>query len=114
MHQRTGHEKRGFEASEGPTPEFCLPSKFSDDTEERWVVARIGGKRTREGIRYYQVFWEGFVEPSWEPADMIEEDAPLVVKAFLDDTPSSLNRRLDSACGSCRYVDSLHSRHELC
>jgi hypothetical protein len=89
MH-RTGHNgNKPFKASKGPTPEFCLPAKFSDDTEERWVVARIGGKRTREGICYYQVFWEGFVEPSWEPADMIEEDAPLAVKAFLDDTPSS-------------------------
>jgi hypothetical protein len=108
--QRTGRNgKRGFEASEGPTPEFCLPPTFSDDTEERWVVTRIGGKRTREGIQYYQVFWEGFVEPSWEPADMIEEDAPLVVKAFLDDSPTSSNKCLDSACVSSRYVESLHN-----
>ena len=115
MHQaRTGHGRR-FEAPGGPIPELCMPSEFSDDNEERWVVTRIGGKRTMAGILYYQVFWEGFAEPSWEPADMIKEDAPLAVKQFMDGIPSGSNKHGDLACVSRRrYVQQLYNRHHLC
>jgi|SRR5882762_4017730 hypothetical protein len=93
LKQRVGHTKRGFEASHGPTPEHCLPSSFVDKDEERWVVTRIGAKRTRAGVLYYQVFWEGYVEPSWEPADMITKDAPIAVKQFLDSLSSGSGQR---------------------
>ena len=93
LRQRIGHAKRVFEASDGPTPQFCLPSTVSDDIEERWIVTRIGGKRTRGGILYYQVFWEGYKEPTWEPADAINEDAPQVVKQFMDGNLSGSKKR---------------------
>jgi len=89
LRQPNGHPKRGFEPSEYPMSEVSFPLEYSNDNEERWVVTRIGGRKTKRKMLYYQVFWEGYAEPSWEPADMIEEDAPLAVKAFLDSVPSA-------------------------
>ena len=116
LQSRIGHSKRVFEPSGGPTPEYSLPPVFSEDNEERWVVTRIGGKKTKAGILYYQVFWEGYVEPTWEPADVIKEDAPLAIKEFLDCHPSHSGKRLGSgqACAKCRYVISLHDPCGLC
>jgi len=104
LQNRIGHSKRNFEPSGGPTPEYCLPPAFSEDNEERWVVTRIGGKRTKAGILYYQVFWEGYIEPTWEPADMIKKDAPLAVEEFLDCHPNK-RKTLGSgqACAKCRH-----------
>ena len=47
------------------------------------MIARIGGKRTHKKVLQYQVYWEGYDEPTWEPADIVEEDAPLAVEEFL-------------------------------
>jgi len=111
LSQRTGHAKRCFEPSDGPTPEFCLPSSFSGNNEERWVVTRIGGRKTKEGILYYQVFWEGYDEPSWEPADMIIEDAPLAVRKFLRSLSSGSTKRPGPACAKCRRKMKTRCNH---
>jgi len=102
--QPNGRTKRQFKVSDSPMPEFCPPSTFADDNMERWTVSRIGGKRTRAGILYYQVFWEGYAKPTWEPAHIIKEDAPLAVKEFLDGLPSgSAKRPHDQASSERRH-----------
>jgi hypothetical protein len=74
---------RRFQPSKGRTPELVLPLSPSEDQEERWVIDRIAGKREHEDVVEYQVYWEGYDDPTWEPAEIVEEDAPLAVKQFL-------------------------------
>jgi hypothetical protein len=80
---RSGSRRR-FHPSEGPTPELIVPLFPSDDHEERWTISRIAGQRKYRHVLQYQVYWEGFDEPTWEPAEMVQEDAPLAVEEFLN------------------------------
>lgn len=75
-----GRSKRKFEPSTEEPLQLILPS--SAITEELWVVSRITAQRTRARVHQYQVWWEGYDEPTWEPASIINEDAPSVVAAF--------------------------------
>ena len=41
-----------------------------DDTKE-WDVESIVNEADHEGTTYYQVYWKGFLEPTWEPAEKL-------------------------------------------
>jgi transposase InsO family protein len=53
------------------------PAILTEDGEEEWTVERITGERTkRVGRRLQQelqVYWKGYVRPSWEPLEALED-----------------------------------------
>ena len=49
---------------------------------KQWIVKRITEERIRDDKREYLVHWKGWRYPTWEPADIIEEDCPIAVQEF--------------------------------
>ena len=62
------------------------PGPITVDGEERYVIEHILGKESRrvkgKRVPFYLVKWLGYEEPSWEPADAIQSQVPLLVKEF--------------------------------
>ena len=60
------------------------PAVDEDASSEEFVVERVLAERKHRKLgRQYLIKWDS-QETTWEPAAMIEEDAPLVVKQFRD------------------------------
>lgn len=74
---------RVFKPTETLLPEPVFPITPLDNREERWVITRIIGWRKLDKVLQYQIVWEGYKEPTWEPAEMILQDAPLLVEKYL-------------------------------
>ena len=53
-----------------------------DDAEKKYDIQEILKHRRKGGKLEYQCAWVGYDEPSWEPADTIQEDAPKVVEEY--------------------------------
>lgn len=51
------------------------------DSEERYVIEAILGLELYNGVAWALIAWEGYDEPTWEPAHVILQDAP---ETFLD------------------------------
>ena len=56
----------------------------SPPTEEQYDVDAITDSRTRQGVKEYRVKWTGHSELTWEPADVLSEDAPDAVQEYED------------------------------
>ena len=54
------------------------------DGEERWVIAQLVDKMYRRRRLYYKVRWDGYgpEADTWEPAAILKEQVPDVVKVF--------------------------------
>lgn len=61
-------------------------SETEDDILEKFVVTRIADHRVVDGMREFLVLWEGYKddEATWEPEDSLLEDAPGVIKDYLN------------------------------
>jgi transposase InsO family protein len=52
-------------------------------SSQRWAIRSIQDSRVnKKGQKEYQVRWSGYSKPTWEPATMIDEDAPEVVRNY--------------------------------
>ena len=50
--------------------------------QRKFVIEKILGKKTIKRKLYYEVKWQHRIEPTWEPANVIKQDVPLLVKQF--------------------------------
>jgi hypothetical protein len=51
----------------------------------KYYPKRIAGEQKIDEVCYYLVHWHGYKgHPTWEPADTMIEDVPLLVQKFLD------------------------------
>ncbi|KAG2042930.1 hypothetical protein BDR03DRAFT_489917 [Suillus americanus] len=91
--------RRAFHPS-GALPKMCLPKawtlperlslriKCQKEAEvefiEKFVVSSIQSHRGVEGEREFLVFWEGYSsdDASWEPEDMLADDAPNAIREY--------------------------------
>ena len=51
---------------------------------KKYEVESISAERTDDGVREYLVNWKGYVTPSWETADVMDQQVPDVVASFKD------------------------------
>jgi hypothetical protein len=62
--------------------------KEGDDTatttNKKWTISHIADDRVYDGVKQYKVFWKGYSDSTWEPASLIQQDAPLVVTEYHD------------------------------
>lgn len=79
-----------------PTPHLSLLPDINEETdsvgdelkendsenEGQYEVEEIRQSRTRHGVRQYLTKWVGYDKATWEPASVIEEDAPEAAKQF--------------------------------
>lgn len=52
------------------------------DESQEYDVESIASHRMANGVKQYEVRWVGYPNTSWEPADMMLEDAPDAVKQY--------------------------------
>jgi hypothetical protein len=53
-------------------------------SKKRYSIQRITSSRTTDGQRQYLVKWSGYPKPTWEPATVIDEDAPEEVRKYME------------------------------
>ena len=58
------------------------PGPLLIDGHEEWVVEKILGQEQRGGKSFYKVKWDGYSNPTWEPAEDIAADVPRLVRRF--------------------------------
>ncbi|KAG1839057.1 hypothetical protein C8R48DRAFT_644752 [Suillus tomentosus] len=60
------------------------PKEAKVEFIEKFVVSSIQSHREVEGEREFLVYWEGYSsdDASWEPEDMLADDAPNAIKAY--------------------------------
>ena len=66
-----------------PQGGYALQDDNDAEESREYDVERITGQRKRKGQLQYKVQWTGYEEQTWEPADMMAEDAPAAVQKFL-------------------------------
>ena len=54
----------------------------SSTGEKLYIVEKIVGERQANGRLEYLIGWKGYKRPTWEPATVIHEDAPAVVRKW--------------------------------
>jgi hypothetical protein len=62
-------------------PEEDEPAQ-AGTSKERYSVRCITDSRSKRGQLEYLVKWGGYPKPTWEPADVIQEDAPEEVRKY--------------------------------
>ena len=93
------------------TDEVGDESKENDSKDEsRYEVEEIRLSRMRNGVRQYLTKWVGYDKPTWEPASVIEEDAPEAAKEFkhrsVGPETGSLSRRSERLKGPATSTPS--------
>lgn len=58
------------------------PEPDDPQAAPRYALRSIIDARVQDGIKQYRCKWTGFPTSSWEPAEIISEDAPDAVKAY--------------------------------
>lgn len=69
------------------------PEPVIVDGQPQFEVERIMGKREEDGRTYLQIKWRGYDELTWEPFDVIAQDTPELVKAFMAKKPRGRPRK---------------------
>ncbi|EGO01791.1 hypothetical protein SERLA73DRAFT_166306 [Serpula lacrymans var. lacrymans S7.3] len=64
-----------------------IRTEESTEIVEKFTVSQISAHRMINGGREFLVYWEGYSDDdaTWEPEDMLMEDAPIAVKDYLTD-----------------------------
>ncbi len=68
-------------------------SEVEAEEEPRYEVEQVTHSRIKAGVRQYRVKWVGYDEATWEPASVIEQDAPEEAKQFEETQASVLSDR---------------------
>ena len=61
---------------------ILLPKPVVIDGEERYVINKITSYEQQGKTTFYQIRWKGYEEETWEPSEIIEQQAPVAVIAF--------------------------------
>jgi hypothetical protein len=61
---------------------------------ERFEVEKVVNLRVKNGTREFKVKWAGYEEQSWEPASVIEADAPERVREYRDKSNAPVEGRV--------------------
>ena len=66
-----------------PYNQTVLPPKpVVIDGEERYVIDKITGREQRGKATFYRIRWKGYEDETWEPSEVIEQQAPGAVTTF--------------------------------
>jgi hypothetical protein len=75
--------KSPAEAAADSAPEFDSDDESAAADSTKYTVKAITSHRTSaDGLKEYQVKWVGYRATTWEPARIIQEDAPRVAQAY--------------------------------
>jgi len=57
-------------------------SEADEVPSKRYVLRAITDTRIQNGVKQYLVKWSGYSGATWEPASLIQEDAPKAVQEY--------------------------------
>jgi hypothetical protein len=69
-----------------------IRTKEGDDTttsNKKWTIDHIADERTYNGVKQYKVYWRGYLDPTWEPSTIIEQDSPSAVSHYNEHVQSN-------------------------
>ncbi|EDN05113.1 predicted protein [Histoplasma mississippiense (nom. inval.)] len=69
------------------------PEPVMVDGQPQFEIEKIIGRRMESGETYLQIKWKGYEDPTWESLDVIAEDTPDLVKAFMAKKPRGRPRK---------------------
>lgn len=68
-------------------------AKRKKPRQKKYIVDYIGDKRvTASGLVQYKIFWQGHLEPTWEPTRIIEDDCPELASCYERNILALLNQ----------------------
>ena len=75
-------EETAFDAAASEVVEESEADVHETASEKRYVLRSITDTRVQDGVKQYRVKWSGYRGATWEPASLIEEDAPKAVQEY--------------------------------